>query len=53
MREISDDDTDEEELEWDTLFAQPHVQMGLNRLAEVAMQQRAVGEIEEGGFAVE
>ena len=39
-REISDDSTDEEELEWDTLFAQPHVQAGLNRLAEAAKRQR-------------
>lgn len=51
--EIVDDWTDEEEQEWDTLFAQPHVQAGLNILAEEAEQQLASGEIEEGGFAVE
>jgi hypothetical protein len=42
-----------EEREWDTLFAQPHVQAGLERLAEEAERQFAAGEIEEGGFAVE
>ena len=52
LREIADD-TDEEELEWDTLFSQPHVQAGLNRLAETAMRQREAGEIEEGGFGIE
>ena len=51
--EIGDDYTDEEELEWDNLFAQPHVQAGLDRLAEEAERQFAAGEIEEGGFAVE
>ncbi len=51
--EISDDYTDEEELEWDTLFAQPHVQAGLDRLAEEAMRQFLAGKIVEGGFAVE
>ena len=44
---------DEEELEWDTLFARPHVQSGLDRLEEEAMRQIIAGEIEEGGFAVE
>ena len=53
LREISDDGTEEEELEWDTLLAQPHVQAGLNRLAEAAKQQRAAGQTEEGGFAIE
>jgi hypothetical protein len=53
LREMSDDYTDEEELEWDTLFAQPHVQAGLSKLAEEAKQQVALGEFEEGGFAVE
>ncbi|SRR6266436_3494251 len=53
LPEIGDDYTDEEELEWDTLFAQPHVQAGLDRLAEEAERQFAAGETEEGGFAVE
>ncbi len=53
LREISDDSTDEEELEWDILLAQPHVQAGLNRLAEAAKRQRAAGQFEEGGFAIE
>ena len=44
---------DEEEMEWDTLFAQPHMQAGLDRLEEEAMRQIIAGEIEEGGFAVE
>jgi hypothetical protein len=48
-----DDYTDEEELEWDILFAQPHVQAGLDRLAEEAERQFAAGETEEGGFAME
>lgn len=51
--EIGSDYTDEEELEWDALFAQPHVQAGLGRLAEEAERQFAAGETEEGGFAVE
>lgn len=50
---IDDDYTDEEELEWDTLFAQPHVQAGLDRLAEEAKRQFAAGETVGGGFAVE
>lgn len=53
LPEIGDDYTDEEELEWDNLFSQPHVQAGLDRLAEEAERQFAAGEIEEGGFAVE
>ena len=53
LPEIGDDYTDEEEPEWDNLFAQPHVQAGLDRLAEEAERQFAAGEIEEGGFAVE
>ena len=53
LPEIGDDWTDEEEQEWDSLFAQPHVQVGLNRLAEEAARQLASGEFEEGGFAVE
>ena len=47
------DDEDDEEQEWDTLFALPHVQAGLSRLAEEAERQYAEGETEEGGFAVE
>jgi hypothetical protein len=53
LPEISDDYTDEEELEWDTLFAQPHVQAGLDCLAQEAERQFAAGETVEGGFAVE
>ncbi len=48
-----DDDWTEEELEWDTLFAQPHVQAGLARLEEEAMRQFHEGKWVEGGFAVE
>jgi|SRR5581483_1619612 len=44
---------DDEEQEWDILFAQPHVQAGLSRLAEEAERQFAIGETEEGGFGVE
>lgn len=47
------DDVDDEEQEWDALFAMPHVQAGLSRLAEEAKRQFAAGETEEGGFAVE
>lgn len=47
------DDKDDEEQEWDNLFALPHVQEGLCRLAEEAERQFAAGETEEGGFAVE
>ena len=53
LPKIGDDYTDEEEMEWDILFAQPHVQAGLDRLEEEAMRQITAGEIEEGGFAVE
>ncbi|HZU02380.1 MAG TPA: hypothetical protein VFA10_22115 [Ktedonobacteraceae bacterium] len=53
LPKIGDDYTNEEELEWDTLFAQPHVQAGLDRLAEEAARQFAAGETVEGGFAVE
>jgi hypothetical protein len=52
LPEIGDDYTDEEELEWETLFAQPHVQAGLDRLAEEAERQFAAGETVEGGFAL-
>ena len=47
------EDEDDEEQEWDALFALPHVQAGLSRLAEEAERQFAAGETEEGGFAVE
>ncbi len=47
------DDGDDDEQEWDTLFALPHVQAGLSRLAAEAERQFADGETEEGGFAVE
>lgn len=50
--EIVDDWTVEEEQLWDNLFAQPHVQAALKRLAEEAEQQIALGEFEEGGFAL-
>src|SRR5712691_10996347 len=53
LPEIGDDYSDEEEREWDALFALPHVQAGLERLAEEAERQIAAGEIEEGRFAVE
>lgn len=53
LPEIGDDYTPEEELEWDTLFAQPHVQAGLDRLEEEAMRQYLAGKTVEGGFAVE
>lgn len=47
------DDYEAEEREWDMLFAQPHVQAGLERLAEEARRQFLAGETVEGGFAVE
>ncbi len=53
LPKIGEDWTEEEELEWDALFAQPNVQAGLNRLAEEVEQQLVLGEFEEGGFAVE
>ena len=53
LPEIGSDWTDEEELEWDALFAKPHVQAAIHRLAEEAKQQFMHGETEEGGFAVE
>ena len=53
LLEIGDDYTDEEELEWDTLFTQPHVQAGLDRLAKEAKRQFLAGKTVEGGFAVE
>jgi hypothetical protein len=53
LPEIGDDYSDEEELEWNTFFAQPHVQAELERLAEEAERQFAAGDTEEGGFAVE
>lgn len=49
----TDDEDENEEQEWDTLFAQPHVQAGLSRLAEEAERQFVMGETEEGGFGVE
>ena len=51
--EIDDDWTEEEELEWDTLFAQPHMQAGLDRLEKEALRQFHEGKTVEGGFAVE
>jgi len=42
-----------EEREWDILFAKPHVQRALRRMAAEARQQYYAGETEEGGFAVE
>src|SRR5713226_2873198 len=52
MLEIGDDYTDEEEQEWNALFAQPHVQAGLDRLEEEALRQFRAGKMREGGFAV-
>lgn len=49
----TDGEDDEEEQEWDALFAQPHVQSALCRLADEAERQFIAGETEEGGFAVE
>ena len=42
-------DIEQEEQEWDTLFALAHVQAGLSRLADEAERQFAAGETEEGG----
>ena len=53
LPKIGDDYTDEEEMEWDILFAQPHVQAGLDLLADEAEHQFAARETVEGGFAVE
>ncbi len=53
ISERTDYEDDIEEQEWDTLFAQPHVQAALSCLAEEAERQFAVGETEEGGFGVE
>jgi hypothetical protein len=44
---------DEEEREWDALFARPDVQAGLDRLEEEATQQFFEGKTIKGGFAVE
>jgi hypothetical protein len=43
----------EEEQTWDETWSKPHVQAGLAQLAEVAKQQYAAGETEEGGFGCE
>ena len=53
MLDIGDDYTDEEEQEWNALFAQPHVQAGLDRLEEEEMRQFRAGKTREGGFALE
>jgi hypothetical protein len=53
LSDIGDDYTDEEEQEWNALFAQPHVQAGLDRLEEEAMRQFRAGKTREGGFALE
>lgn len=42
-----------EEREWHTILNQPRVQEGLLRLAEGIRRQIALGETEEGGFAIE
>ena|SRR5437764_7104063 len=42
-----------EEVEWNKIINTPHVRDGLRRLAREARRQFAVGETEEGGFAVE
>lgn len=53
LTEVGEDYSDEEEQEWDALFAQPQIQAGLDRLEEKAMRQFRAGKIIEGGFAVE
>ena len=53
LPQINDDSSDDEELEWDALFAQPHVQAALDRLEEEAKRQFLAGKTSEGGFAVE
>ncbi len=42
-----------EEREWHAIISQPHVQQGLLHLAEGIRRQIALGETEEGGFAIE
>lgn len=42
-----------DELEWDNIVNSPRVLHGLRRLAAEARRQEILGEIEEGGFAVE
>lgn len=44
---------DIDELEWYRIISTPHVRSGIRRLALEARRQVAVGEVEEGGFAVE
>lgn len=39
-----------EELEWDRIVSQPHVQKRLRELGQQALVENAVGETEEGGF---
>lgn len=42
-----------DEREWDKITSTSHVQQALIELADEAEQQEKVGEIEEGGFALE
>jgi hypothetical protein len=42
-----------EEREWEAIVSQPHVQQALRRMVSEVRRQIAVGETEEGGFAVE
>ena len=53
LPEIGDDYSEEEELEWNAFFARSDVQTELEQLAREAERQFAMGETEEGGFAVE
>ena len=39
-----------EELEWDRIVSQPHVQKRLRELGQQALAEDARGETEEGGF---
>ncbi len=52
-QEIGSDWTEEEEQDWDALLAQPHVHGGFSQVSEEAKQQFILGEIKEGGFAIE
>jgi hypothetical protein len=53
IQEEVETEEERDEREWDELISQPHVQKGLSRFAEKIRRKVAMGEYEEGGFAIE
>lgn len=50
---VTTEEEEAEEREWESIISKLHVQDALRRMAAEARRQIALGETEEGGFAIE